>query len=286
VRILVTNDDGIESEGIHVLAAALATTDHEIVVVAPDRNWSGAGAALGDFDPTRPLAVQRVEIPGAPGIEAWALDGPPALTVVAGRLGAFGAPPEFIVSGINAGVNTGRTVLHSGTVGAVLAGQNFGLSGLAVSVATTDPWQWESAAAITLEVLELVIAAPARSAVNLNVPGLPRSEILGVKWARLAPFGAMRAAITATTDTHVEFVLEPSGYQPGPETDQGCIDRGYASLTTLAGVVEAWPDDEAPPESTPTDFTMRLVPGADVHPVHVVPDATVHRLLRRPELGV
>ncbi len=281
----MTNDDGIESEGIHVLARALATTGHDIVVVAPDRNWSGAGAALGDFDPTRPLAVQRVEIPDAPGIEAWALDGPPALTVVTGRLGAFGDPPDLIVSGINAGVNTGRTVLHSGTVGAVLAGQNFGISGLAVSVATTDPWHWDAAAEIAVEVLDLVIAAPPRSALNLNVPGLPRDEIKGVRWARLAPFGALRAAITASSDTHVEYVLEPTGYEPGPDTDQGCIDRGYASLTTLAGVVEAWPDAHPSSDSTPDGYELHLVPGADLHPVHAVPDATDHRVLRRPEIG-
>ena len=287
MRILVTNDDGIESEGIHVLARALATTGHEIVVVAPDRNWSGAGAALGDLAPDRPLKVARVEIPGAPAIDAWALDGPPALTVVAGRLGAFGDPPELIVSGINAGLNTGRSILHSGTVGAVLAGQNFGLSGLAVSVASSDPWHWEAAAEVAVEVLDLVIAAPARSAVNLNVPALPREEIRGIRWAQLAAFGAVRAAIDARSDHQVEFRLEPTDYEPGPETDQGCVDRGYAALTTLVGVVEAWPTPvHGASDLGALDVQATFVPGADLHVVHAVPDATDHRLLRRPGLGV
>jgi 5'-nucleotidase len=282
VRILVTNDDGIESEGIHELVRALHRTEHEVLVVAPDRNWSGAGAALGDLDPTRPLEVRRVEIPGAEAVDAYALEGPPALTVVAARLGAFGAPPELVVSGINAGLNTGRSVLHSGTVGAVLAGQNFGLSGLAVSVQTSDPWCWETAAELAVEVLDLVIAAPPRSALNLNVPARPRPEVLGVRWARLAPFGAVRAAVSSATDEQLEFVLEPTGYEPGEETDQGCVDRGYAALTTLVGVVEAWPDPTEALPSTPGGFEAHAVPGAELHAVHTVPDADDHRLLRRP----
>lgn len=285
MRILVTNDDGIESEGIHVLVRALATTDHEVVVVAPDRNWSGAGAAIGEIDPSRPLPVHRVQIPGAEEVEAWSLAGPPALTVIASSLGAFGNEPDLIVSGINAGLNTGRSILHSGTVGAVLAGQNFGLSGLAVSVGWQEPWQWQAAADIALEVLDLVIAAPERSVLNLNVPALPRDEIKGLRWARIAPFGGVRAMINSASETQVEFVLEPTGYEPDEDTDQGCVDRGYAALTTLVGIVEAWPDESEPDEEPPDGYRPYLVPGADLHPVHHVPDATDYRLLRRPALG-
>ncbi len=285
MRILVTNDDGIESEGIHALARALDATDHDVLVVAPDRDWSGAGAAIGDLDPSRPLDVRRVEIPDAPHIPAWALAGPPALTVVANRLGAFGDPADLVVSGINAGLNTGRSILHSGTVGAVLTGQNFGVSGLAVSIEQSDPWWWETAATIATEVLDLVIQAPSRSALNLNVPARPRSEVDGVRWARIAPFGAVRARLDAASDTQLEFQLEPTGYQPGADTDQGCVDRGAASLTTLVGVVEAWPDVLDSDGSAPDGFEAHLVPGAALHAVHTVPDATDHRLLRRPELG-
>lgn len=288
MRILVTNDDGIESEGIHVLAAALAArTDHDIVVVAPDRNWSGAGAALGDVDPDRPLSVRRVEIPAAPGVEAYALEGPPALTVVAGMLGAFGDGPDLVVSGINAGLNTGRSVLHSGTIGAALTAQNFGISGLAVSTAHADRWHWETAADLAVEVLPMLVAAPPRSVLNLNAPALPRDQVLGVRWARLAPFGAVRAAVRATSDESLEFELTPTGHEPAADTDQGCIDRGYASLTTLVGAVEAWPTEgaDAPPAVVSDDVTVRIAPGADLLPVHTVPDASDHRMLRRSQVG-
>lgn len=285
MRILVTNDDGIESEGIHVLARAVASAGHEVVVVAPSTNWSGAGAALGDLRPDEPLAVRRVEIPDAPELEAWALDGPPALCVVGGRLGAFGGTPELIVSGINAGLNTGRSILHSGTVGAVLAGQNFGISGLAVSVESGDTWRWDTAAALTLEVLPRVIEGPPRTALNLNVPALDRSEVRGIRWARISPLGAVRARLGDRDGDQWQFRLEPTGYDPPEDTDQGAVERGWAALTTLVGIVEAWPEPITGAAEA-SGYEVRLEPGAELHEVHTVPDATDHRLLRRPELGL
>lgn len=275
MKILVTNDDGIESPGIHSLVRHLAATAHEVVVVAPDRDWSGSGAALGEFDVDRPLPVQRVEIPGSETVPSWALAGPPAATVVAALLGAFGTPPDLVVAGINAGLNTGRTVLHSGTVGAALTGQNFGVSGLAVSVASGDQWFWDTAAVLAVGVLDLVCDGPPRSVLNLNVPALPRDEVRGVRWARLAPFGAVRAAVRSSGETQIEMELVRTGYTPAEDTDQGCVDRGFASLTTLAGIVEAWP--ETRPERGAE--SVRLVPGAALHQVHQLPDVSDHRLL-------
>jgi 5'-nucleotidase len=291
MRIQITNDDGIDSVGLQVLARRLHQTEHDIVVVAPDRDWSGASAALGMLDAEAELAVAKVEIDGAPGLTAWALDGPPALTVVAARLGAFGEPPDLVVSGINAGLNTGRSVLHSGTVGAVLTAQNFGISGLAVSVATSDPWQWESAAELAVEVLPMLESAPSRSALNLNVPARPREQVRGIRWGRLAPFGAMRAAMRSVGTDRVQFELAASGYQPEIDTDQGAVDAGFASITTLVGVTEAWAgptERDAEAEGTEPERNApigRIVPGADLHPVHQVPDASAAHTLRRPLLG-
>jgi 5'-nucleotidase len=286
MRLLVTNDDGIESEGIHVLARALHDAGHEVLVVAPDRDWSGAGAAIGMIRPDEHVAVERVEIPEAPGVEAWALGGPPGMTVIAAHLGAFGEQPELVVSGINAGANTGRSILHSGTVGAALSAQNFGLSGLAVSVHSGPPWRWDTAAAIAVEVLDLVIDAPPRSVLNLNVPALARTEVRGIRWAHLAPFGSVRSAVSAVDGGRLQFELVPSEYDPEPDTDEGLLRAGYASLTTLVGVVEAWPADEHLEPLDLGGLEERIVPGADLHPVHRLPDATEHRSLRRPRLGI
>jgi 5'-nucleotidase len=284
MRLLVTNDDGVESDGLHALAIALAEAGHEPVVVAPDRDWSGASSALGRMHPDEHVDCKRVEVPGAPHIEAYALAGPPALAVLSARLGAFGDEPEAVVSGINAGVNTGRAILHSGTVGAVLTAQNFGLSGLAVSVQSSQPWHWDTAATLACDVLELLLAeAPARSALNLNVPALPRAEVKGVRWARLAPFGEVRAAVAETqADGHLQFVLQATEHEFEPDTDQGLVRDGYAALTTLVGVVEAWPAEEGVAPDQEIEVVERIEPGAPLQSVHQIPDTTDSRTLHHP----
>src|SRR3954449_721262 len=134
MRILVTNDDGVDCVGIHVLARRLGALG-DVVVAAPDREYSGAGAALGTLHLIRP-EVRRVTIDGVP--EAWSVTGPPALCVMFARLGVFGAPFDLVVSGINPGANSGRAIYHSGTVGAALTARNGGVSGVAISQAVAD----------------------------------------------------------------------------------------------------------------------------------------------------
>ena len=133
MRILVTNDDGIDSIGLHVLARAMTRFGH-VVVAAPDSEYSGASAALGAIHLIRP-EVRRVQIDGVP--EAWSVSGAPALCVMFARLGVFGGRFDLVVSGINPGVNVGRSVYHSGTVGAALTARLGGISGVAVSQAVT-----------------------------------------------------------------------------------------------------------------------------------------------------
>ena len=135
MRILVTNDDGIDSVGLHRLVAAIAPLG-EVVVAAPDREFSGAGAAIGALHLMQP-EIHRASIPGVDLDEVWAVGGPPALCVMFANLEAFGPRPELIVSGINPGANVGRSVYHSGTVGACLTGRNAGISGVAVSQEVT-----------------------------------------------------------------------------------------------------------------------------------------------------
>jgi 5'-nucleotidase len=279
VRLLVTNDDGIDAEGLHVLARSLAGAGHDVVVAAPDCDASGSGAALGVFHADSHIDVKRVEIIGCEA--AWAVSGPPGLCTLAARLGAFGTPPDIVVSGINAGLNTGRAILHSGTVGAALTAQNFGAKGLAVSVEATEPWRWDTAATIALEVLELLIEAPARSVLNLNVPALAREDIEDVRWARLAAFGSVRAAIgEIQADGALQIELQATNEQLPPDTDTALCAAGYATLTTLVGIAEAWPAEQAE-----TAVAQRPVPGAPLEALHAIPDAADSRTLRSRERG-
>ena len=134
MRVLVTNDDGVGSPGLHALARVLVDGGHDVIVVAPDREMSGSAAAIGQVHVEEGIDAERVELPRLDGVPAYAVAGPPGLCVLTARLGGFGDPPDLIVSGINPGCNTGRAVLHSGTVGAALTGANFGCRGLAVSI--------------------------------------------------------------------------------------------------------------------------------------------------------
>lgn len=278
MRILATNDDGIEAEGLHVLARRVVAAGHDVVIAAPATDASGSGAAIGLFHADSRIDVRRVGVPDCDA-PAWAVAGPPGLCTVAARLGAFGPPPDIVVSGINAGLNTGRAILHSGTVGAALTAQNFGAKGLAVSVAASMPWRWDTAAEIAIEVLDVLADAPPRSVLNLNVPALPRDQVKGLRWARLAAFGAVRAAIVpAETDGQLQIELRAVDGQLPPDTDTALADAGFATITTIVGIAEAWPGEAATPE-----VSERPVPGGSFDAVHEIPDAGDSRTLHSRE---
>ena len=200
MRILVTNDDGVDAVGLHVLAQRLVDLG-DVVVAAPDREYSGAGAAVGTLHLIRP-EVRRVALDGVP--EAWSVTGPPALCVMFARLGVFGDAFDLVVSGINPGANSGRAIYHSGTVGAALTARNGGVSGLAVSQAVADygvegqGWDemladqcWDSAAEVGARVAEAMLAGPpARSGGDQRQRAQPTARRDG----RLAPHRGRAAA--------------------------------------------------------------------------------------------
>ena len=107
----------------------------------------------------------------------------------------MGPKPDLVLSGINHGVNVGRSVLHSGTVGAALTASQVGISALAVSMRAgmTEDW-WESAADLAVALIPVLVGAPVGTVLNLNVPSLPLHEILGLRWARVGGAGLIKAA--------------------------------------------------------------------------------------------
>src|SRR5579875_2579272 len=117
VRILLTNDDGVHAPGLAAITEALSKWardatqgDHELVVVAPLANHSGASAAVGTVYERETIAYRAVHIPGAEDVDAFGVDAPPALATIVAVLGAFGPKPDLIVSGVNLGANVGRSV--------------------------------------------------------------------------------------------------------------------------------------------------------------------------------
>jgi 5'-nucleotidase len=255
MRILVTNDDGIDATGLHVLARRLAPLG-EVVVAAPDREYSGAGAAIGTIHLIHP-EVRRVALDGVG--EAWSVTGPPALCVMFSRLGVFGGPFDLVVSGINPGANTGRALYHSGTVGAALTARNGGVSGLAISQAVDgfgvdgQGWdemiadqRWDSAAEVAARIAEALLAdLPSRPIVlNVNVPNRDLADIDGwrrVEVAALPPRTLASASLTPMAGHDGAFSVEMHWGDPielPVDTDSGAVEAGFIAVTALTRIVD------------------------------------------------
>lgn len=255
MRVLLTNDDGVGAPGLAVLArrvvrwvdAAPVGEERDVLIVAPNRNYSGMSSAVGDVFDRPSVPYRRHRIAGAEGVATYGLDAPPALCAIVGALGSFDFLPDVIVSGINAGANVGRSVLHSGTVGAILTGAQLGLSGLAVSVQWGDEVHYDTAAAVAIEVLDELFRAPARTLLNLNVPNLPRGELRGVRRGRISLAGLVKAAGPMAGGEALgeegELPLRLGAATPelgdvsdeDADEDGALIVAGYASLTAIRG---------------------------------------------------
>ncbi len=257
--ILVTNDDGVSSPGIHALAAALRDAGEDVLVVAPCDDLSGSSASIGRLRGDVPVEIVRTELAGAPGVPAIGIRGSPALAVLAARLGAFGDPPDIVVSGINAGLNTGHSILHSGTVGAVLTAQNFGASGVAVSLAPSEPWHWDSGCALVHVALGMLRRRPGRAALNVNVPARPVGELSELRWASLDRFGTVRATIASSTDRSLQIEYRETGAELDPGCDTALVEAGYPTITSLVGVSALDPDAE-PPAIRPVERAVQSAP--------------------------
>lgn len=262
MRILVTNDDGVSSPGLHHLAVALGLAGHDVVVVAPAQDCSGFGAAIGPLHVTGRVEFDRVHFEEVRN-PAFAVDGPPALCVLAAALGGFGPKPELVVSGINAGANTGRALLHSGTVGAALTGLNFGIPGLAVSQVAGEHAEWAAAAALAVEIAERTAALRPPIVVNLNVPNLPLGDIGGVFAATLDPGGTVQAAMVEREAGVLEFHM-PERSAPRDGTDTALLAAGRATITALVGPhalgVELAPFRHAANEAIAREVSRHRVP--------------------------
>jgi 5'-nucleotidase len=231
----VTNDDGVEGPGLRALARAIHAAGHEVVVVAPSGERSGSGAAIGRLHRSGPVAWTEVVWPELPDVAVHSVDVPPAGAVYAGCLGAFGAPPDVVASGVNPGLNHGHLVLHSGTVGAALTAETLGIPAIAVSIAWDEHPLWDSAAELAARAITWAGGRHTEPiVVNLSVPNLPPDEILGIRAARLGGFDEH----WTTTTRPGELVLEYVGHrgEPEPDTDLAAVRAGYAAVTILSGI--------------------------------------------------
>lgn len=257
MRLVLTNDDGVEAPGLRALALACGALGHDLLIAAPSEDLSGASAAIGRIRADRRIETKRVSIPGLEHVATHALAGPPGLAAMAACLGAFGGPPDAIVSGINAGPNTGHAVLHSGTVGAALTAASFGVSALALSLGVLDPVRWEPACELVAPALGILCESPAGTVLNVNAPAV-RNGPPELRWARLDRFGSVRVAVAGSGDEWVQMEYRETGADLDPESDTALLERGFATITAIEGIAEIPPDDLTRHGARPESLHARL----------------------------
>jgi 5'-nucleotidase len=242
-RVIVTNDDGIDSPGLRMLATRLAE-DYDVVVAAPSSDMSGSGTGIGGFDPVTGVELTEVDMDD---MTAFTIAGPPGLAVMAAALGAFGRFPDLVVSGVNAGMNTGHSIIHSGTVGAALTARTFRSRGIAISLAQSDPWRWETAVEVGVSAVRWIIdRSRGPYVLNINVPGVPLSEINGIHWADLDDFGYFRVANADVEDRKLQFVVGSSSAGTDPASDTALCAKNFVTVTPLSTIEPApFPDLDA-----------------------------------------
>jgi 5'-nucleotidase len=242
VRALVTNDDGIDSPGLLVLAKAAVAAGLDVVVAAPAEQSSGASAAITAVRREGRTVVERRALPGLPDVPAWAVQAQPGHIVVAALTGWFDPVPDLVLSGINHGANVGRAVLHSGTVGAVLTGAVHDVRGLGVSLDValhpTGDRQWDAVTGHVRRVLDLLLDSPPGTVLSLNVPDRPSAEHRELRQARLAEFGSVQARVDEVEDASLRLGEIEVGTEPEEGTDSALLAAGHPTLTALLSVTE------------------------------------------------
>jgi 5'-nucleotidase len=244
MRVLITNDDGIDSPGILALVDALAG-DHAIVVVAPSGNRSGISHAITTDEA---ITIERRHDTPVP---YYACSGTPADCVFLGST-ELASRPQLVISGINHGPNLGDDVNYSGTVAAAVEASLLGIPALAVSLASDHQdasarRYWESAAEIVRRCIGRRYDAFCNAAYywNVNVPNLPLESIAGIAVTRLGRkricgriVGEERSGETRyyrAWESPFETILRQGRDDAGEMlgTDIGAVHAGYTSLTPL-----------------------------------------------------
>lgn len=177
MRILVTNDDGINAPGILALKQALDPLG-EVFVVAPDRPRSAAGHAITLHKPLRITETTLLD-----GARGWAVSGTPTDSTCLGFDVVMEGRADLVFSGINAGPNLGWDVTYSGTVAAAMEGAILGVPGVAISLTgERDPFDFGPAAAFARKLAEQIAEHGMErwTLLNVNVPPVPQEQIAGV----------------------------------------------------------------------------------------------------------
>jgi len=228
LRILLSNDDGYQSDGLATLALSISDLA-EIVIVAPDRNQSGASHSLTLETPLR-VGLTRDGM--------YYVNGTPTDCVHLALTGLLDDEPDMVIAGINHGANLGDDVLYSGTVAAAAEGRFLGLPAIAVSLVGENPQHFDTAGhAIRVLIQQLGSAPlPADTTLNINVPDVPYQDLRGFQATRLG-YRHRAEPVIESHDPKGRLLYwvgaAGAGQDAGPGTDFHAVENGFVSVTPM-----------------------------------------------------
>ncbi len=226
--ILVTNDDGVYSPGIQILAKRLRELD-TVTIVAPDRERSAAGHSMTLH---RPLLIEEVKE------SVYSVNGTPTDCINIAVKGLLKETPRLVVSGINKGPNLGDDVTYSGTVAGAIEGTLLGIPSLAVSLAARENFRFAEAAEVTFHAASRILeqGMPQGTLLNINVPNILLSEMKGTRITRLGK-RIYHQMTVERVDPRGKKYYWIGGGEPDWEREEGtdldAVDRGMVSITPL-----------------------------------------------------
>jgi len=231
MELLISNDDGIESVGIRVLADSMRSLGR-VTIVAPDKNRSGASNSL-TLD--APIRIKEMEE------RVYRVSGTPTDCVHAALTGLLQEDPDIVVSGINSGANLGDDVIYSGTVAAAMEGRFLGYPAVALSLVFAEqsrPHNYDTAGEAALRIVRQLQLdpLPADTILNVNVPDCPWSQIRGFEVTRLGHRHRAEPVIKTTDPRGREmYWIGPAGAEQdaGPGTDFDAVRRKFISITPI-----------------------------------------------------
>jgi len=232
MRILLTNDDGIHAEGLRALYRRFSG-EHEVLVVAPDRERSAVGHSITLH---KPLRCDRVTLEA--GVCGYAVNGTPADCVKLAVLELMAPPPDLVLSGINPGANIGFNVNYSGTVCAAREAGYYGIPAVAVSMPGDGAPYADDAAAFLEQVVRHMETHPLPRGIvlNINIPHLPFHDIEGVDITRLEmhPFEErFERRMDPRNRAYYWQGCERRNTFSGPDTDAAALAQNRISITPI-----------------------------------------------------
>jgi len=228
VRILLSNDDGVNALGIKILNQELEKFA-DVTVIAPDRNCSGASNSLTLLNPLRAEVLENGFI---------SVNGTPTDSVHLGISQLMKPLPDIVVAGINKGANLGDDTLYSGTVAAATEGRHMGMPAIAVSLVGHEEKHYQTAAIVTARFIQRIQAhpLPLDQIININVPDIPIEALKGVKVTRLGhrhKAETMKSSKDPWQRDIYWYGTLGEELDAGEGTDFHAISQGYASITPL-----------------------------------------------------